>query len=104
MDYSDEVNCGSAIPFVAGNCSATEWQCANKQCIPKEYVCNGNNDCFDHSDEGAGCTANLPCDTFRCNNGRCVPDEWRCDGTADCEDKSDEIGCGKIILLLYCDR
>lgn len=80
---------------VQANCSEDQWQCQNKQCIPKEYVCNDNYDCLDHSDEEIGCTQILPCDTFRCKNGHCIPNEWKCDGSNDCHDNSDEIGCGK---------
>lgn len=28
-----------------------EWQCANGQCIPSRYRCDGRQDCADNSDE-----------------------------------------------------
>lgn len=77
------------------NCTENQWQCLNKHCIPKEYVCNDNYDCPDRSDEEIGCTLSLPCDTFQCKNGHCIPHEWRCDGSDDCHDNSDELGCGR---------
>jgi low-density lipoprotein receptor-related protein 1 (alpha-2-macroglobulin receptor) len=38
-----------SIPNV---CTADEFQCIkNKQCISKKYICDGDNDCGDGSDE-----------------------------------------------------
>lgn len=91
-------------------CLKDEWKCLDKICIPQEFVCNGQEDCLDGSDETVGCTEGVKCDSFKCKNGHCIPNEWRCDGTNDCKDHSDEIDCGtfksynsitqSIILLL----
>ncbi|XP_003736778.3 very low-density lipoprotein receptor isoform X4 [Drosophila pseudoobscura] len=75
-------------------CDEKQFQCRNGDCIPIRYVCDGDADCKDHSDEQvteckfleATCSA----DQFRCTNGNCIPNKWRCDQENDCADGSDE--------------
>ncbi|XP_072945356.1 very low-density lipoprotein receptor isoform X3 [Epargyreus clarus] len=80
---------------ITGNvCSLKQFQCANGKCIPITWVCEGENDCGDNSDEdieeckkeSRTCTSA----EFRCKTGRCVPMSWRCDSEKDCSDGSDE--------------
>jgi len=38
--------------FVSAACSEDQFKCANTgRCIPASYMCDGDNDCGDYSDE-----------------------------------------------------
>ncbi|XP_066155596.1 very low-density lipoprotein receptor-like isoform X2 [Euwallacea fornicatus] len=74
-------------------CSLRQFTCANKKCIPIAFVCDGQNDCQDNSDEKpTECPKNVTCakNEFRCGNGKCIPSHWQCDNDIDCSDNSDE--------------
>lgn len=98
-------------------CSSNEFMCQNRQCIPKHFMCDHDNDCSDGSDESQECgerssasssfssapllhcwvsrpAAEYPTcgpKEFRCANGRClIQSSWECDGDFDCHDQSDE--------------
>ncbi|UYV67340.1 VLDLR [Cordylochernes scorpioides] len=32
-------------------CSSTQFDCLNGRCIPATFRCDGDNDCYDHTDE-----------------------------------------------------
>uniref|UniRef100_A0A3B4XVX7 Heparan sulfate proteoglycan 2 n=1 Tax=Seriola lalandi dorsalis TaxID=1841481 RepID=A0A3B4XVX7_SERLL len=102
-DMSDETNCGEwlqldwSIPRPAGPpgpCRADQATCQSGECIPRDYICDGERDCSDGSDEFR-CGTPSPCEPneFKCKNGRCALKLWRCDGDNDCEDNSDETDC-----------
>ncbi|CCG28431.1 Basement membrane proteoglycan [Caenorhabditis elegans] len=79
----------------AGQCMADEKACGNNECVKNDYVCDGEPDCRDRSDE-ANCPAiSRTCEPneFKCNNNKCVQKMWLCDGDDDCGDNSDELNC-----------
>ncbi|XP_054634283.1 basement membrane-specific heparan sulfate proteoglycan core protein isoform X11 [Dunckerocampus dactyliophorus] len=81
-------------PVIPGFCRADQAKCQSGECIPRDYICDGERDCLDGSDEFR-CGTPSPCEPneFKCKNGRCALKLWRCDGDNDCEDNSDELDC-----------
>ncbi|XP_064642804.1 basement membrane-specific heparan sulfate proteoglycan core protein-like isoform X7 [Lineus longissimus] len=83
------------VPPTDGQCRAdTDTRCNSGQCIPKDYLCDGDFDCADKSDE-ANCVDTMPCEPneHRCDSGKCIQSIWWCDGDNDCGDNSDENIC-----------
>lgn len=66
-------------------CKTYEFKCENMKCINKNLLCDGNDDCGDHSDEPAQCT-NFTCATYL----NMTQPHKLCDSRKDCADKSDE--------------
>ncbi|CAB3364278.1 Hypothetical predicted protein [Cloeon dipterum] len=87
----------SFVPFV--KCNQTEFQCAkNLNCIEKHYLCDGDDDCKDGSDENiepGGACYNVTCgpDQFSCSQHYCIEKQRVCDGNLDCIDGEDEVHC-----------
>ncbi|CAH1263783.1 MUC5AC [Branchiostoma lanceolatum] len=83
-----------------GTCTPDEFTCANGRCVHLAWICDGQNDCGDGTDE-ANCTMRT-CSSvaFQCGNGQCIPEEYVCDGTPDCSDYTDEEAC----LAPTCDN
>lgn len=108
----------------SGTCQPTQFRCPDHRCISPLYVCDGDKDCVDGSDE-AGCgkwmaplfltvwcsvylgvtvrhfslsfsVLNCTSSQFKCADGSaCINSRYRCDGVYDCKDNSDEAGCRK---------
>ncbi|KAJ8683868.1 hypothetical protein QAD02_019660 [Eretmocerus hayati] len=73
-------------------CLDDEWTCLNVFCIPLVKRCDGQMNCYDHSDE-FNCECNLETH-FHCGNQTsCLPLAMKCDGAVDCYDASDEENC-----------
>ncbi|XP_059057986.1 low-density lipoprotein receptor-related protein 2 [Achroia grisella] len=75
-----------------------DFTCNNQRCIPKSWVCDGDDDCLDNSDEEfANCTkSTCSASEFMCKSGRCIPATFKCDSENDCGDFSDETGCVNV--------
>ncbi|TSL61242.1 Basement membrane-specific heparan sulfate proteoglycan core protein [Bagarius yarrelli] len=113
-DMSDEIDCSPLItpppipipsttsevktPPRPGPCRADQFTCQNGQCVSRDYVCDGDTDCSDGSDE-QNCAAKRPGDMcapeqFKClSDQTCIPASYQCDEEPDCPDRSDEYGC-----------
>ncbi|VDM56602.1 unnamed protein product [Angiostrongylus costaricensis] len=107
-DKEDEQNC-----TVDGQiqCGPEEFHCAKDQpvpafktahqtCIPSRWVCDGEFDCEDRSDErdcpDVHCTENqFTCSEFDGKFKLCIPKSWQCDGQMDCASGADEENCAK---------
>ncbi|KAM7388138.1 hypothetical protein PAMP_024337 [Pampus punctatissimus] len=71
-------------------CPSKDFQCRNGKCVAPIFVCDGDDDCGDASDEEKCSAPTCGQHEFRCNDSECIPALWSCDGDPDCKDKSDE--------------
>ncbi|XP_064103032.1 low-density lipoprotein receptor-like [Macrobrachium nipponense] len=98
------ISASAAVVNCHIQCSDNEWSCDRSRCIPKRWLCDGDPDCTDGTDEKAencpGASVKHPvkeCSSreFKCDNGNCIPKTWQCDGADDCKDNSDESSCSR---------
>ncbi|CAA9998006.1 unnamed protein product [Nesidiocoris tenuis] len=74
-----------------------DFTCNNQRCVPKAWLCDGDDDCLDNSDEEQNCTKpTCAPNEFQCASGRCISLSFRCDAENDCGDYSDETGCTNV--------
>jgi low density lipoprotein-related protein 2 len=87
----------NAEPPVQACPNSWDFTCRNQRCIPKSWICDGDDDCLDFSDEEQNCTKpTCGSNEFQCKSGRCIPLNFRCDNENDCGDSSDEFECGNV--------
>lgn len=86
----------------AAGCMSDERACGTNECVKADYVCDGERDCRDGSDE-MNCPPKRHCEPneFRCRNDKCIQKMWLCDGDDDCGDNSDEQNCGSIRWSIF---
>ena len=76
------------------HCKDREFKCSNEYCVEEGYVCDGDDDCGDASDE-KNCDACTDINRkFKCASvNECIEEDQKCDGNFDCSDLSDELNC-----------
>ncbi|XP_072168842.1 low-density lipoprotein receptor-related protein 12-like [Diadema setosum] len=102
--------------FPAESCDAeTQFFCQNKKCIPRKWLCNGQDECGDRSDEsvmvcpqepsqspatGSTTVPHCPSHTMYCldrtHHPLCLPEDKKCDGSQDCLSGKDEHDCETV--------
>lgn len=71
----------SIFPIEYRDCLHDQFRCLSNHCIDKAFVCDGDKDCQDASDE-LNCTTRYP-------NGRfCPANKFQCDNSVRCRPRS----------------
>ncbi|XP_015717311.1 low-density lipoprotein receptor-related protein 2-like isoform X1 [Coturnix japonica] len=80
-------------PPASPTCAASRQAACGDNCIPISWLCDGEQQCPDGTDEQCDAPCGGDPHVWQCDDGRCVASSWRCDGVADCPDGSDEQDC-----------
>lgn len=100
--WSNHHKCLPSIS-AAFQCKEFEFNCTNKKCIQESWVCDGDDDCGDMSDEVNCDVRENKCrdSEFQCKtlDRMCIHMSWKCDGDFDCEDQSDEKHCKFVFIF-----
>ncbi|XP_022668849.1 basement membrane-specific heparan sulfate proteoglycan core protein-like isoform X5 [Varroa destructor] len=90
---------------VSEGCNRDEAACHSGQCVLRKYLCDGDYDCEDGSDE-LNCAQQSECEPneFECANRRCVSKTFWCDGDDDCGDRTDESDCKTVVVGSACSQ
>ncbi|XP_050752686.1 low-density lipoprotein receptor-related protein 2-like [Gymnogyps californianus] len=80
-------------PPTGSTCAASRQAACGASCIPVPWLCDGEQQCPDGTDEQCDVACGGDPHVWQCDDGRCVSSSWRCDGAADCLDGSDEQDC-----------
>ncbi|XP_036065103.1 prolow-density lipoprotein receptor-related protein 1-like isoform X3 [Onychomys torridus] len=94
------VSLGSVGHSRAGEleCNRTGQVACGEKCIPVAWLCNGEQECPDGTDEQCEETCLGHLQAWPCDDGKCIPTSWLCDGTSDCLDGSDEVNCESLTI------
>uniref|UniRef100_A0A8C2UPT3 Low-density lipoprotein receptor-related protein 1-like n=1 Tax=Chinchilla lanigera TaxID=34839 RepID=A0A8C2UPT3_CHILA len=89
------VQWGSAGGPGAGGreCNVTQQAACGDRCIPVAWLCDGEQECPDGTDEQCEEPCGGHLQAWQCDDGTCIAISWLCDGASDCLDGSDEVNC-----------